>query len=97
MSGVITCLVPLEVQLTPGASYLPKEGIFIWNSQEPMEETNEAPSGQLKKSISGLCNHHCHTKVQSSKKPFENVIVTLNRREIEASGGRGKYFKPGSN
>lgn len=34
MSGVITCLVPLEVQLTPGASYLLKEDVFVQNSQE---------------------------------------------------------------
>lgn len=32
MSGVITCLVPLQVQFIPGASYLLKEGSFIWNS-----------------------------------------------------------------
>lgn len=34
MSGVITCWVPLEIQLIPGALYLLKEGIFIWNTQE---------------------------------------------------------------
>lgn len=33
MSGVITCLVPLEVQLTPSALYLLREGVFMQNSQ----------------------------------------------------------------
>lgn len=33
MSGMMTCLVLLQVQLIVGASYLLKEGVFIWNSQ----------------------------------------------------------------
>lgn len=49
-----------------------------------MEQTNEAR--QLKKDI---ISYNCYMTVQKSKKPFEDVRVTLNRREIEASGRKG--------